>query len=173
MYAVQDHLNGKGSQKSIAKALGTKASVIQRWIVNYQSMGLEAFQRDGYTRYSSELKYTAVREYLSGEISLRKVCEKYKIKSETQLLKWISLYNGHKKLKASGTGGSNFMIKGRKTTFEERIEIVQYCSAHDHNYAETSEKYQVSYQQARNYTIKYETDGVDALQDNRGRRKNR
>ena len=29
------------------------------------------------------------------------------------------------------------MTTGRKTTFDERIEIVQYCIAHDHNYAET------------------------------------
>lgn len=29
------------------------------------------------------------------------------------------------------------MTKGRKTTFNERIEIVQYCIAHEHNYAET------------------------------------
>ena len=49
---------------------------------------------------------------------------------------------------------------------------MQYCIAHDYNYAETSEKYQVSYQQARNYTVKYEADGIDALVDNRGKRKN-
>lgn len=64
------------------------------------------------------------------------------------------------------------MTKGRKTTFEERIEIVQYCIAHNHNYAETAEKYQVSYQQARSYTVKYEAGGIDALKDNRGKRKN-
>ena len=64
------------------------------------------------------------------------------------------------------------MDKGRKTTFEERIEIVQYCIAHNHNYAETAEKYQVSYQQARNYTVKYEAGGIDALKDNCGKRKN-
>ena len=64
------------------------------------------------------------------------------------------------------------MTKGRKTTFDERVEIVQYCIAHDHNYAETSEKYQVSYQQARNYTVKYESGGVESLKDNRGKRKN-
>lgn len=64
------------------------------------------------------------------------------------------------------------MTKGRTTTFEERIEIVQYCIAHNHNYAETAENYQVSYQQARSYTIKYEAGGIDALKDNRGRRKN-
>ena len=63
------------------------------------------------------------------------------------------------------------MTKGRKTTFEERVEIVQYCIAHDHNYIKTAEKYQVSYQQARSYTIKYESGGVEALRDNRGKRK--
>lgn len=64
------------------------------------------------------------------------------------------------------------MTKGRKTTFDERVEIVQYCIAHDHNYVGTSEKYQVSYQQARNYTVKYEAGGVEALRDKRGKRKN-
>ena len=63
------------------------------------------------------------------------------------------------------------MTVGRKTTFEERVEIASYCISHDHNYTETSEKFRVSYQQARNYTIKYETGGVTELQDNRGKRK--
>ena len=63
------------------------------------------------------------------------------------------------------------MTKGRKTTFDDRVEIVQYCIAHDHNYAETAAKFSVSYQQARNYTVKYEAGGVDALQDRRGRSK--
>ena len=63
------------------------------------------------------------------------------------------------------------MTKGRKTTFEERVQIVQYCISHDHNYAETAEKYQISYQQARSYTIKYETNGIEGLRDKRGRRK--
>lgn len=63
------------------------------------------------------------------------------------------------------------MTKGRKTTFDERIEIMQYCIAHDHNYSETAEKYQVFYQQARSYTVKYESKGVEALRNNRGRRK--
>ena len=63
------------------------------------------------------------------------------------------------------------MTKGRKTTFEERVEIVQYCIAHGRNYTETAKQYQVSYQQARNYTVKYEAGGVEALKDNRGKRK--
>ena len=63
------------------------------------------------------------------------------------------------------------MTKGKKTSFDERVEIVQYCIAHDHNYVETAAKFDVSYQQARNYTVKYEAGGVDALQDRRGRTK--
>lgn len=64
------------------------------------------------------------------------------------------------------------MTKGRKNTFEEqRVEIVQYCIAHDRNYAKTAEQYHVSYQQARNYIVKYEAGGVEALRDNRGKRK--
>ena len=63
------------------------------------------------------------------------------------------------------------MTKGRKTTFDERVEIVQYCIAHDHNYAKTSEQFKISYQQARNYTIKYKKQGVEALRDRRGKRK--
>ncbi|GLB28867.1 hypothetical protein LAD12857_07900 [Lacrimispora amygdalina] len=82
-------------------------------------------------------------------------------------------YNDHEEFKSSGTGGGTIMTKGRTTTFDERIEIVQYCIAHNHNYIETAEKYQVSYQQARNYTVKYKSDGIDALKDNRGKRKSK
>lgn len=63
------------------------------------------------------------------------------------------------------------MTKGRNTTFKQWGEIVQYCIAHEHNYTEIAEKYQVSYQQARSYTVKYETGGMEALGDNRGKRK--
>ena len=63
------------------------------------------------------------------------------------------------------------MTKGRKTTFEEQVEIASYCISYDHYYAQTAEKFRVSYQQARNYTVKYEGNGIDALQDNRGKRK--
>ena len=62
------------------------------------------------------------------------------------------------------------MARGKKTNYEDVYRImVSYFSTH--NYAETSEKFKVSYQQARNYTIKYETGGVNALQDNRGKKK--
>lgn len=169
--AVHDYLSGGKSQGQIAASLNIGKAVLQRWIANYQSMGEEAFLRGKNKSYSAELKLTAVQDYLSGKGSLREICRKYKIKSEQPLLNWISLYNSHGELKTSGTGGAIIMTKGRKTTFNERVEIASYCISHNHNYAEAAVKFSVSYQQARNYTIKYEKDGLNALQDNRGKHK--
>ena len=169
--AVQKYLDGKASQRAIAAQLEIDRETLRQWIKNYQSMGIEAFGGHKNKRYSKDLKEQVVSDYLSGEGSLLDLCEKYKIKSARQLRSWIKKYNGHEELKASGTGGTDIMTTGRKTTFEERVEIVQYCIAHDRNYAETAEKYQVSYQQARSYTVKYEAGGVEALRDRRGRTK--
>ena len=164
-------LEDKYSITSIATDKGVPQSTLMDWIRNYQASGTEAFLHTENVKRTAMEKETAVLEYLSGQGSLRDICKKHKISSTHTLRQWISLYNGHKKLKVSGTGGSSLMTKGRKTTFEERVEIASYCISHDHNYAETSEKFKVSYQQARNYTIKYEAGGVTALQDNRGKRK--
>lgn len=166
-YVIQ-YLEGNISQRSIAKQLGVSLTTVQQWISNYKSMGEDAFTMTGNKKYSSQLKLSAVLDYLSGIGSQQAICEKYGIRSKSKLKKWILKYNGHKELKSSGTGGITIMTKGRKTTFEERVDIVSHCIAHEHNYTETSEKYQISYQQARNYTVKYETKGIQGLQDKRG-----
>ncbi|MCD8357431.1 MAG: helix-turn-helix domain-containing protein [Clostridia bacterium] len=121
--------------------------------------------------YSAETKHNAVCDYLSGKGTLREIQKKYGIRSDKQLRNWIMKYNGHENLKASGTGGIGTMTKGRKTTYEERVEIVKYCIEHEMNYAQTSEKYQVSYQQIYQWTKKYQSDGVEGLVDRRGKRK--
>ncbi len=172
IYAVNLYLDGKESQRRIASMFNVSMASVQQWIRNYESMGADAFTLKGYKKYSKELKQQAVSDYLAGRGSQDDICKKYRIRSKSKLQIWIKKYNGHEELKSSGTGGSIIMTKGRKTTFEERIEIVQYCIAHDHNYAAASEEYQVSYQQARSYTIKYESGGLESLRDNRGKRKN-
>lgn len=63
------------------------------------------------------------------------------------------------------------MTKGRKTTQEERSEIVAFCIEHGNDYGLTTETYKVSYQQIYSWVKKYEEKGVDGLKDNRGRTK--
>lgn len=169
--AVLQYLDGNASQGQIARNLNVSLASVQQWIFNYESMGADVFLMKGNKKYSKELKIQAVEDYLAGLGSQTDICKKYRIRSKSKLQRWIKQYNGHEELKSSGTGGSTIMTKGRKTTFDERVEIVQYCIAHEHNYAETSEKYQVSYQQARNYTVKYKAYGVESLRDNRGKQK--
>ena len=171
IYAVNLYLDGKESQHRIASMFDVCIASVQQWIRNYESMGTDAFTLKGNKKYSEELKQQAVLDYLAGRGSQDDICKRYGIRSKAKLQIWIKKYNGHEELKSSGTGGNTIMTKGRKTTFEERVEIVQYCIAHGRNYTETAKQYQVSYQQARNYTVKYEAGGVEALKDNRGKRK--
>lgn len=171
IYAVNLYLDGKASQTRIATMYNVRLASVQQWVRNYQSMGAEAFTSKGYKNYTKELKQQAVLEYLAGCGSQDDICKKYGIRARAKLQEWIKKYNSHEELKSSRTGGVLIVTKGRKTTFDERIEIVQYCIAHEHNYSKTAEKYQVSYQQARNYTVKYESQGVEALRDNRGKRR--
>ena len=88
------------------------------------------------------------------------------------LRQWISCYNGHKDFKErSSAKGEIYMTKGRKTTQEERAQIVAFCIEHGKDYGLTVETYQVSYQQIYSWVRKYEATGVDGLVDRRGKTK--
>ena len=151
--------------RELCRIYGIAQQSLKDWIRLYETFGMDGLKTgSSATHYSRETKLAAVQDYLAHKLPVKEILKKYQIRSDTQLRKWIKKYNGHEELKASGTGGTTIMTKGRKTTFE-------YCIAHDHNYAETAAKFGVSYQQARSYTVKYEAGGVDALQDRRGRSK--
>ncbi|WP_095761903.1 helix-turn-helix domain-containing protein [Ligilactobacillus salivarius] len=92
--------------------------------------------------YPLELKLAAVNDYLSRKFSLSECCDKYNISSNSVLRKWISKYNSGKELKATN-GGSTRMKAGRKTTFEERLEIALYAIEYGKNYSATAKKYNV------------------------------
>lgn len=170
--AVERYLRHECSMNDLAKQLQVTTKTIRRWISRYQSFGSAGLQDSCRNQpYSSTLKEAVVREYLSGIHSQVELCGKYGMKSTRQLRNWIAKYNGHEKLKSSGTGGISIMTQGRKTSYEERVEIVQYCIEQQNNYVETARKYKVSYQQVYSWTTKFETQGVEALQDKRGKRK--
>ena len=59
----------------------------------------------------------------------------------------------------------------RKTTIEERKEIVKYCINHHCNYKETASIYDVSYGQVHSWVKKYDTYGEEGLLDKRGHHK--
>jgi len=170
--AVEKYLRHECSMNDLAKQLNVDRTAVRQWISRYQSFGSEGLQDSTRNKsYSSTLKEAAVLDYLSGNNSQMELCGKYGMKSTCQLRNWISKYNGHDKLKSSGTGGVPIMTQSRKTSYEERVEIVRYCIEQQNNYAEAARKYHVSYQQVYRWTTKFEAQGVEALQDKRGKRK--
>ena len=132
-------------------------------------MGEDAFIRSSNRHYTLEEKNEAVKFYLEGKGSLSAPCQKFKITSPGTLRMWIKVYNDCE-LKASPVGGKRtVMIKGRKTTLEERIAIVENHIKSGSTYDETAQKYNVSYQQVYQWYHKYMDKGVDGLKDGRGR----
>ena len=172
LWAVDQRLNKKRSFNSIADQLSIHKGTVRDWVNQFSSFGATAFDRKHNTHYSEELKNEAVRFYLDGRGSMSDTCIHFKIHSDRQLRSWIRQYNSHE-LKASPGiyGGTKSMTKGRKTTFDERVSIVEERKKNNMNYAETAEKYGLSYQQVYVWLRKYKQKGIEGLKDHRGRRK--
>jgi len=163
-------VQGKVGLSEAAKQIGVHHSVIEDWVRQYETEGVQAFlPRTSNRRYDPILKEAAVKDYLTGKGSIRSICKKYKIRDTKQLRTWIKVYNGHKDFKKQ-TGGSR-MTKGRETTQAERIAVAKACIANGKNYGEAAIQYNISYQQARSWTLKYIKGGEAALEDRRGQRK--
>ncbi|URN93496.1 MAG: helix-turn-helix domain-containing protein [Candidatus Pristimantibacillus lignocellulolyticus] len=173
LYAVQQCLEHKSNPNYEAKQLGVSHYSVTDWIRKYKADGLEGLKKSNtWKTYSEELKIAAIKDILSGDYSLSAVTTKYHISSRSILQNWISKYNNEIELKPTRKGsGLSHMNKGRKTTFEERIEIAQYTIANDLNYQKAIEKYDVSYQQVYAWVRKYQEGSESALKDNRGRNK--
>ena len=164
------YVQGRIGVCEAAKQIGVHHTVIEDWIRLYETEGVQAFlPRRNNQRYDPILKEAAVKEYLSGKGSIRSICKKYKIRDTKQLRTWIKVYNGHKDFKKQ-TGGSR-MTKGRETTQAERIAVAKACIANSKNYGEVAIQFNISYQQARSWTLKYIEGGEAALEDRRGQRK--
>lgn len=147
--------------------------VMQGWIRQYEAEGISAFLPSRKNRvYKPETKQAAVTAYLSGESSIKDICEKYKISDTHVFRRWIKVYHAHGDFNSvKYSGGGSYMRQGRQTTQEERIRIAKECIASGKNYGEIALKYEVSYQQVRTWTLRYEEQGEAGLEDRRGRRK--
>jgi len=112
-----------------------------------------------------------VEEYLSGIDSAVMLAAKYKLEAGI-LLNWVKLYNANRELKDYCPNQEVYMAEARrKTTIEERKEIVEYCISHNRDYKGTASLYNVSYSQVYSWVKKYDSVGEEGLTDKRGRHK--
>lgn len=157
--------------KEIMETHNVSENTLRVWKVKFDTGGVDALKESKtWKLYTKEQKIAAVRDYLDGATTVE-VLSNHQISDGSVLRKWIKKYTGHSELTDSRKGMDRAMTKGRKTTFEERIEIVRYCLDNGRNYQRTAEVFAVSYQQVYGWTKKYDADGVHGLEDRRGRTK--
>ena len=170
---IESYQKGDVSYANLREQFGINPDTIYKWIKRYELYGIDAFiKTKGNSSYTKEFKEKCVIEYLTGKGSLIDICAKYNISSDSVLNDWVECYNANKELTDYVPNSEVYMAESRrKTTIEERKEIVQYCIEHNRNYKETASIYDVSYSQVYTWVKKYDEKGDDGLTDKRGHHK--
>ncbi len=170
---VKKYLSGEGSYATLAKTYSIDRRTLRDWVRKYQEHGEYGFSCGGGNRhYSKEFKVKCVESVLSGEGSVDDIVAKYNISDRSVLRSWIKCYNANMELKNYEPKREVYMAEARrKTTLEERREIVDYCISHNNDYKGAASKYDVSYSQVYSWVRKYLKNGVEGLEDKRGHHK--
>ena len=170
----QEYLDGGGSYNYLAAKYDIGYTTLKEWIAKYKMYGIAAFiTKTGNASYSSDFKMMCVEAVLTGDGSVDDIVAKYNISSRKVLRNWISSYNANRELKDYAPKREVYMAKARrKTTIEERKQIVKYCIEHNRDYKGTASIYEVSYSQVYSWVKKYDANGEEGLADKRGCHKN-
>lgn len=173
--ACEDYLSGRKSAVEIARQLGTGKggeAHVRQWSKMYKTYGPTVFEETHHNgSYSKQFKEKVVKKYLSGKGSFRDLALKYVIPSAETVRQWVSSYNNHIELKDYDPKSEVYMAEKRKTTFDERLEIVKYCLDHGRDIKGAAALYKCSYAQVYSWLRKYEADGEEGLKDRRGNHK--
>ena len=173
--ACKDYLGGRKSIREIIEEIAPGKNIkrtIYIWIEEYKAKGHKAFDNRPKNRaYTKQFKEKVVKEYLDGKGSLSSLAIKYDINSPGVITNWVRKYNSHIELKDYGFKGGIYMAERKKTTYEERLEIVKWCLDNGRSIKDTAAYFGLSYHQVRSYLIKYEELGEEGLIDKRGKRK--
>lgn len=161
-----------GSSKVMTK-YNIGKDTIRRWRLLFKYQGLPGLQSDHHNQsYSIKFKRFLVEQYRQSTESMELFAIKHGLRSIEQLRQWIIQYN-ESNLKAYTPRKRDSKMSGRKTSFEERLMIIEELIKHDVNYNWAVEKYHVSYQQIYGWYQKYLKSGnnPESLRDRRGKTK--
>lgn len=143
---------------------------IRLWAHRYEALGEAAFNNESRNKsYSKNLKEKVIKEYLLGGTSTTELAIKYNISSAEIVRSWIIKYNNGMEIRDYDPKGEVYTMKARKTTYEERLQIVHYVLDNDNDYKGAADKYSVPYASVYQWVTKYYKRGEDGLLDNRGR----
>lgn len=169
---VKRYLKGE-SAISLANEYGMAKrgdKLIMKWINKYKTLGEKSFDSSSSNKaYSKELKQQVINDYLNGIDGLEGLANKYDISTHEIVRQWIIKYNKGIEIKDYDPKGDVYTMKSRRTTLEERLEIVNYVLANNNDFKGAADKYSVPYTNVYNWVKKYNESGEDGLSDSRGR----
>ena len=169
---IRRYINGESSTV-LANEYGMTSNMrreILKWVHKYEEIGESAFNKSSTNKsYSKNFKEKVVKEYLEGNSSFEELANKYNISTHVIVMNWLKKYNSGIEIKDYDPKGDVYTMKSRKTTIEERLEIVNYVLATDNDYKGAADKYTVPYASVYNWVKKYNECGEDGLKDSRGR----
>ena len=161
---VNEYIKGIKSLGDIAYELGCCKETVRGWVMMFKACGEEVFNDKPHNKsYTKEFKETVVKEYFEGKGSIPDLSVKYKILGYDTLRRWILKYNNGIILTDYKPMSEVYTMKSRKVSYEERIEIVNYCLANDYDYKSTANKYNVPYSQVYTWVSKVKKNGYESL----------
>lgn len=161
--ACRDYDNGNISFIGIANEIGTTKEVVRRWYLRYKEHGPSIFEASNRNRsYSKEFKQSVIEEYTSGKYSLPDLSAKHNIGTSV-INNWVNKWYNGIEIKDYDPKGDVYTMKSRKTTFEDRLEIVNWVIENDMSYKNAADKYSITYALVYRWTRAYIDKGPESL----------
>ena len=163
--AINEYKYGSKSLSEICTEINCDQRSFLDWLCMYDKYGESILEdKASNNTYTKDFKEKVVKEYLSGAGSLRDMQVKYKIFSSKTLRNWISKYNNGIILTDYKPLSDVYTMKSRKVSYEEKIEIVNYCIANNYDYKGTVVKYNVPYHQVFKWVQNVKNNGYKSLE---------
>lgn len=161
--ACEDYEKGYSSFKEIANEIGTTIEAVRQWYLRYKEHGSSIFDTSNRNKtYSKEFKESVAEEYSSGKYSLPDLVAKYNI-SYSVVRQWVNKWYNGIEIKDYDPKGDVYTMKSRKTTFEERVEIVKWVIENNMSYKDAADKYAITYALVYKWAKVYLSKGSEAL----------
>lgn len=161
--ACKDYERGNGSFGRIADEIGTTNEVVRQWYLRYKEHGPNSFDASSRNKaYNKEFKLSVVEEYTSGKYSIPDLAAKYNI-AYSVVRRWIDKWYNGIDIKDYDPKGDVYTMKSRKTTFEERLEIVQWVIDNNMSYKDAADMFSITYALVYKWTRAYIDKGAEVL----------
>ena len=161
---IKEYIEGRKSFIDICNDLNCGKTPLRMWIKLFNKYGDSVFDDKPFnSTYTREFKENVIKEYLDGKGSIESLQIKYKILSTETLRKWILKYNNGIILADYKPMSEVYSMKSRKVSYEERIEIVNYCISNNYDYKSTANKYFIPYAQVYTWVKKVKEKGYESL----------